>query len=258
VAGPLDEFRRLEAAAAPVPVHVQIARGIARFRIFYVPLAVFALVAVGVHAAADTLDDRILWVVDHLDAVFDGLVGRFELTSGWVHWIDLADRVWIARACAFLWELGADFLLAVPVFSFSMGPLPSTRKLREQLSDLVRRPTVLRLTRPICALAVTLAGACAVGRMIQGSLYLGSRGLFGDSFASLLARAAALVAVVAVCATFGHRAVIGHLRRADALAIEEAKRLIVGKSRGLVGAAVLIPLAIAALLDATPLLSFFR
>ena len=258
MAGPLDEFRTQKAAPPTAPIHLKVARGISRFRVLYVPLAVFALVAVGIHAAADTLDDRILWVVDHLDAIFDGIVGRFELTSGWVHWIDLADRVWIARACAFLWELAADLLLAVPVFSFSLGPSPGTRRLRQQLSDLVRRPTVLRWTRPLCALAVALAGACAVGRMVQGSLYLGTRGLFGEGLAALLARALALFAVVGVCATFGHRAVLGHLRRADALALEEANRLFVGKSRGLIGAAVLVPLALAALLDATPLLSFFR
>lgn len=244
---------------------------LSRIRFLYLPLGLFALLAVGIHAGADTLDDRILWVVDHLDAAFDAFFGRFSLTASWVHWVDLGDRVHIARALAFVWELAADLVLALPVFlprgsrtdepkggiGLLLGIAPG--RLREELTSAFRHPTVLRVTRPLCALLVTLSGACAVGKMVQGTVYLDTRVLLGDGLAGICARLLALVALLGVFGTFGARAVLGHLERANTLATTNlADHPIDARTEGLVGAVVIVPLALAALLFATPLLSFFR
>jgi hypothetical protein len=235
------------------------------------PAGLFALIAVGVHAAADTLDDRILWVVDRADAAFDAVVGAWSLTSGWVRWIDFEDRTWIARAVALLWELSADLVLAVPAFGYrerDKGP-PATgftalvgtppRRWREMFLDVVRRPTVLRVTRPLATAAVVLAGSCAVARMVQAALYLSTRGGIGDSLAGPMARAAAIGVLLAVLAAFGARAVLRNLQHADNIATAErgAPWLRVFAT-GAAGSAIVIPLALAALLDASPLLSFVR
>ncbi len=236
------------------------------------PLGLFALLAVGAHAAADTVDERLLWLIDRVDSAFDGLVARWSFTEGLVHWVDLGDRTWLARALALLWELLAVAVLAFPglayreanrkrppdSFAALVGAPP--RGWKEIFRDLLRRPTLLRVARPLCTAAVALAGACAVGRMVQGAVYLQSRGLLGDDLAGPLGRFAALSAVTGVLLAFGARATLLALYRADKVAVEEGKtapylKLVL---MGLPGTALVVPLAVAALLDAAPLLSFFR
>lgn len=249
----------------------RLSRFLGRFRFIFMPVGLFALIAVGVHAAADTLDDRILWLVDRVDAAFDAVVGAWSVTVGWVRWIDFEDRTRIARAFALVWELAADVVLAVPAFGYreqergrpaqGFTALLGTpaRRWREMFADVVRRPTVLRVTRPLATAAVVVAGSCAVARMVQGALYLSARGGVGDSFAGPLARIVAIGVLVAVLVAFGARGVLRNLQHADAIAMAEPGlpwlRVF---ARGAVGSAIVIPLAVAALLDASPILSFVR
>jgi hypothetical protein len=246
-------------------------RFLGRFRFVFMPAGLFALIAVGVHAAADTLDDRILWLVDRTDSAFDAVVGAWGPTAAWVHWIDLDDRTRIARAFALVWELAADLVLAVPAIGYreqergrparGFTALLGTpaRRWAVMWRDVVRRPTVLRVTRPLATAAVVLAGSCAVARMVQSALYLWSRRGIGDGLAGPLARISALSALVAVVLVFGARAVLRNLQHADAIATREPGvpwlRVF---AKGAVGSAIVIPLAVAALLDASPVLSFFR
>jgi hypothetical protein len=268
LADPLAQLRALE-PRPPRGWLLAAGTAIARARFLYLPLALFALVAVGVHAAADTLDDRILWGVDHLDAAFDAVVGGWTWTRSWVHWIDLGDRVRISRALALLWELAADGFLAFPILGYReqeprksdwaawLGATP--RRLRDQWLDVVRRPTVMRVTRPLCAAAVVLAGAFAIGRRVHAALYLGLRALLGDGSGAFVSRGLGGLAVLCVLAAFGLRVVLGHLRRADALAQEELPdHPVKARAHGLVGAVVIVPLALAALFLAIPWLAFFR
>jgi hypothetical protein len=241
-------------------------------RFVFMPLGLFALLAVGVHAAADTLDDRLLWLIDQLDAGFDALVGGFALTSSWVGWVELEDRTTLARGLALLWELLAVAVLALPVLGYreaerrhapqGLAGLLGTpaRGWKDIFRDVVRRPTLLRVARPLCTAALALAGGCAVGRMVQGAVYLGSRELLGDDWAGPLGRALALGALCGVLLSFGARAVLYALYRADRLAVEEGRGVPYLKlvAMGLPGTAVVLPLGAAALLDASPLLSFFR
>ncbi|HVE82726.1 MAG TPA: hypothetical protein VND93_07750 [Myxococcales bacterium] len=232
------------------------------------PLGLVALIAVGVHAAADVVDDRILWLVDHVDALFDAIAGRFQLTASWVDLIGLEQRVKIARSVALVWELAADVILCWPALGYrekdARKPVIFESSLhgREGFRQLVRRavsrPTTMRIFRPLAVALISLAGACGVGRMVQGAVYLPLRGGLGDGPAGFLGRAAALVALAAVLYALGWRAVLRTLQDADAMCEEGSPSRAEAMWRGLLATAVVIPLAFAALAGATPLLSFFR
>lgn len=253
------------------PRLARVSKFVGRFRFLFMPLALFCLIAVGVHAAADTLDDRLLWVVDHVDAWADAVFGAFTLTEGWVRWIDLEDRTRIARALTLLWELASVAVLAIPAFGYreedpgrplrGFEALVGTphRRWKDMFQDVYRRPTVLRVTRPLATFAVVLAGGCAVGRMVQGALYLSTREWIGDGVAGAIARVLAIGALAGVLVAFGMRAVLRNLQHADEIATREPyKPWLRVFVQGAVGSALVIPLAVAALLDASPVLSFFR
>ncbi|MFP2909717.1 hypothetical protein ACLESD_32660, partial [Pyxidicoccus sp. 3LFB2] len=95
-----------------------VSRFLGGFRWAFMPLGLLALVAVGVHSAADTLDDRLLAVVDRVDAAFDSLAGRFDVTAPMVEWLSLELRTRLARLLALVWELSADLVLALPALGY--------------------------------------------------------------------------------------------------------------------------------------------
>lgn len=246
-----------------------LGRFVSNFRWLFMPLGLAALIAVGVHAAADTLDDRLLAVADAVDAAFDSLVGRFELTHGLVDLVALEERTRFARALALLWELAADLILLLPVLRYrepelgSRDPWHSLRAppestWRTQLRRCVHEPTPLRWVLPLATAAVVLAGACTAARLIEGTVYLTWRGLLGDRPAHVFAQLLALATLAGVLASLGARAVMRNLEHADASAAAPAGSRRERLLRGLVGCAVVAPLALAALLDASPVLSFFR
>src|SRR2546423_14191412 len=89
-----------------------------RLRWFFLPLALCALVSVGVHTAADVLGEIILRMVDAADAGFDGLVSRWKLTAPLVDLRGPSQRVFFTRGGALLWVPGADALLGLPMLCF--------------------------------------------------------------------------------------------------------------------------------------------
>ncbi len=243
----------------------------ANFRWLFMPAGLFALVTVGVHAAADTLDDRLLRLFDHLDAVLDGVWGAFTLTQPLVDWVGAEQRTVAARALMLLWELCADALLALPVLGYEEVSNPKPRPSRKKkfvplesrswplLMDRVRaRPTTLRLFRPVATAAMALAGACALGKMVHGALYLSIRQGIADDFAGPVARFCAVFALIGVLISFGWRAVLQSLADADETCESRGLRGRKGLTVGLVGSLVVLPLAVAAVVDASPVLSFFR
>ena len=247
-----------------------VSRFLGGFRWAFMPLGLLALVAVGVHSAADTLDDRLVAVVDRADAAFDALVGRYDVTAPMVEWVSLELRTRIARALALAWELAADLVLALPALGYrearapvpaeawraAMGQAPARPSWKALWTRCLRRPTPMRWLRPLATAAVVLAGACAVARLIQGTVYLSWRDLMGDAVADGMARGLALGALVGVLATLGWRAVLRNLQHADAACEARGGKGAFG--RGLVGCAVVVPLAVAAVVDASPVLSFLR
>ena len=262
-------LRPLTPPAQPSGPLSGLSRFIGGFRWAFMPVGLLALIAVGVHAAADTLDDRLLSLVDRVDAAFDRLVGASTFTEGLVDLISLEQRTQIARGLALAWELSVDLVLALPALGYreSRREEEPWRKYlmedirptwRQLFARSLRKPTTLRWTRPLATAAVVVAGACAVARLVQGSVYLSSRGLLGDSAADMAARGLALGALVGLLATLGWRAVLRNLQHADIASEENVRGRWQALSYGLVGSAVAVPLALAAALDASPVLSFLR
>ncbi len=147
-----------------------VSERVGRIRWIFLPLGLCALVAVGAHAAADVVGDRVLWAVDRVDAFFDALWSRWSLTAPLVDVVGVTQRTWFARAVALTWELAADALIAVPLLGYDeRDALQELRLARDALRRL-RSP--LRLVRPAATLLVAIAGACSVARMARGSLEL--------------------------------------------------------------------------------------
>ena len=226
-----------------------------RLRWFFVPLALCALVAVGVHTAADELGERILRLVDATDAAFDAIAARWTLTAPLVDLVGPSQRVFFARAIALLWELAADALIALPMLGYDERA-DEVKRFRELARKVAARPTTLRILRPFATGCVALAGSCSVGRLLEGTLHLGASGLVGSA-ADALARGCALLAMLGLVGFIAWRAVVHALVRADARSDRIPRRRALALTVGLPGALLLLPLAIAAL-RAAPLLSFLR
>jgi len=226
-----------------------------RLRWFFLPLALCALVAVGVHTAADVVGEIILRMVDAADAAFDGLVSRWSLTAPLVDLVGPSQRIFFARAVALLWELAADALLALPMLGYDERA-DEVKRFRELAAKARVRPTTLRVAHPFATGAVALAGSCAVGRLLEGTLHFGLRGAIGSA-ADALARGCALAAVLGLVGFIAWRAVVHALVRADARSDRIPFRRARAFTVGLPGALLLLPLALAAL-RAAPLLSFLR
>ncbi|RKH59119.1 hypothetical protein [Corallococcus aberystwythensis] len=245
-------------------------RFLGAFRWAFMPLGLLALVAVGVHAAADTLDDRLLTAVDRLDSAFDAWVGQFPATASMVDWVSLETRTRLARALALAWELAADLLLALPALGYreteAARPVDPWRPVTASASEssswkallrrCLRRPTPMRWVRPLATAGVVLAGACTVARLVQGTVYLSWRPLFGDVAADWTARGLAVAALCGVSVSLGWRAVLRNLQHADAACEAVGPRR--AWTRGLVGCVLVAPLGLAAAWDAAPVLSFLR
>ena len=238
-----------------------ISRALGSVRWAFMPLGLFALLAVGIHAGADTVSERLLWVTDRIAEAWDHAVGSFDLTSGLVGAISFAARTRVARGLALCWELACDVALALPALGYDEKPPSSIRSeadWRGQLRRVVKNPTTLRVLRPIETAAFALAGACAVAKMVQGALYLDLRSLAGEDVASPIARFAAVLAIGAVGVALGLRALQRALEHADERSETEARTPATRLTAGLIGSAIALPLALAAFVDASPVLAFFR
>lgn len=233
----------------------------------WMPLGLCALAAIGVHAAADTVDDRVLVLVERLDGWLDHLFAQSAATAAWVDAVSALERTRVARALALAWELAVDLAVAVPALGWkNRAPAhPSAsaferKPVRALLFRLNRQPTPMRVLRPLAALAFALAGAFAVARMAESSLFEALRGAQAPlEWVEPLARAASVASLVLVMLSLGGRLALRALEHADA-ACEAAGRTKGRKAltAGLLGTALAVPLAVAAVLDATPLWALFR
>jgi hypothetical protein len=221
-------------------VRWRVAEGVSRVRWIFLPLGLCALVAVGAHAAADVVGDKVLWCVDRVDAFFDALFSSWSVTAPLVDLVGLGQRTFLARAVALVWELCADALIAVPLLGYEERS--AEREVELGRAILRKKPTPRRLARPIAALLVSVAGACAVARMVQGAVELGLH-------TPWLSHLCAVGALLMLLALFVPRAALRSLEHAD----QKGSAVAVG----VFGTALLVPLMLAAL-AASPLLSFFR
>lgn len=216
-----------------------------RVRWFLLPLGLCALIAVGVHASADVLADRVLWIVDAVGGFFDAIFSRWSVTAPLVEMVGLEQRTFIARGTALLWELSADVLLALPALGYEGRSGEGELSLaRELFNKTFRKPTPIRIVRPLCTAAVSIAGACSVARLVRSTLL----------FFPALANVCALVTLVLAIVLLVFRATVRAMEHADE--VSEAKKR--QATLGLFTAIVIVPLAVAAVAGASPLLSFFR
>lgn len=249
--------------AALSPGLDRVSRGVGAFRWVFMPFGLLALLAVGVHGAADGIDDRIRWVVEQLDAIADGLFAQAELTRSWVDAISSAERTGLARGLAFVWELLVDVVVALPALGYFERTqrerlTEAAQSLRAQLVRLKAQPTPMRLSRPIITAAFVMAGAYAVARMVEAALFHALKaGIVPDGINGPLARIAAVGALVLVLSSLGWRAVLRSLQHADEVCAEHDRTKVSPYFAGWWGTAISLPLALAAFID-TPLLSFFR
>jgi hypothetical protein len=247
----------------PAPLWKSLSRIVAAFRWIFMPLGLLALVAVGVHAAADSVDDRIRWVIEQLDAALDGVFADFEFSRSWVDVIGSVERTHIARALALLWEIAVDLAVAFPLLGYleesDRAPLINPKQTwSAQLERLKKKPTPMRIVRPLVAAVFSVAGAYAIARMVESSLFIALKGgIVPDGVNEPLSRFMSLGALGLVLGTLGWRAVLRALQHADQTCEKRTAKKSAPWTAGLVGSALAVPLALAAVLD-TPLLSFFR
>ena len=78
-------------------MQLRVAERVGRVRWIFLPLGLCALVAVGAHASADVVGDRVLWAVDRVDAFFDWIWSAWSFTAPLVDLVGLTQRTWFAR-----------------------------------------------------------------------------------------------------------------------------------------------------------------
>jgi len=233
------------------------------FRGAFMPLGLFALVAVGVHAAADLVDDRVLGLVDALDAWADGLLAASERTAAWVDRIGPLQRTLIARFIALGWELAVDLLVVLPQLGYSEADEARFAFGRETWRTLLgrvgRTPTPTRLVRPFVTAVFAAGGTYAVARLVESTLFVALQAdVAPPDVAEVLARALGGGAMVLVLASHGWRAVLRSLEHADAACEARVKQAKSPWPVGLWGSVLSFPLAVALLLEAQNLLALVR
>lgn len=161
-----------------------LSRLLSHLRWLYMPLGLFALVAVGVHAGAAAARDGALVGLDWLDGLSDRalaslLAGVGRLVSAdpatidrWivsaVGFVDLRERDLLARWAAVLLELGADLVLALPALGYRERKAEEAKRETEKqqrLAQLVAEKLEARHpgVRPVPA-------AGGVGTLLRESL----------------------------------------------------------------------------------------
>ena len=239
-----------------------------------VPLGLFALIAVGLHAGADRLDDHALVALNLLDAQVDrlgaavlgwamDLVGASPATIerwtfGFVEWVDMDTRDWLARLVALGFELAGDLFLAVPLFWHRHRDRPW----RALLVELRRDPTLLRFVAPSSAALAAWAGALVIAREVQVVTYAGLESASWLSpYAGPGAGLVAAVALVLVGWRLGARVVSSAVSWSDHVGQRDVARGVSARRRRLRGwgvALVVFPVTVLAVMDAAPPLSTLR
>ncbi len=250
-------------ATAPPPSKVSTA--LASFRWLFMPLGLLALVAIGIHAAADLVDDALLGLVERLDSFLDMLWASTQTTSGWAARVGAHEQTLIARAITLVWELAADFFVALPLLGyaeeetdrarFALTPKKTWRMLLARVNE---RPRPMRLVRPVVTAVFAIAGAVAISRLVEGTLVVGLTGDVAPAgVAAVLARVFGSAAIVLVLVSLGWRAVLRSLEHADDACEAVEKRSKPSWLLGLWGNALALPLAAAVILDARSFLAVF-
>ncbi len=270
-----------------MPVLRAIVGLLSAIRWIWFPAALFAVIALGVHAGADALDDSLLVALDQLDAWADQLLGPL------VRWLWLAfgatparadavvlrvcelvgleERTLLAQWIAILLELLSDVLVLLLLFAEPKlkpqprrrqqpwFPLPPPKVLGRRLLDWGRAKastaTLRSVFAPAVILATSLAGACVVAEALQSELFGAFRHLFSATVAAGIGRLCAVFALGAALLLFAAPAVIRVTQSSRSLLPPQSLAARLAGWRTLL---LLAPVSLAALVERTPLLSFFR
>jgi len=239
-----------------------------------VPVGLFAVIAVGLHAGADRVDDYARLAIDALDARMDAwgaqaLSWLFEALEvgpkraqrwvfGFIDFVDLDARDWMARATALVVELLADLALALPLFFHRHGP----RTWKQKMHDVLRDPTLLLLLAPVAALLASVAGVLTICRELQVVLHALVEDLSGlPRLAELVASVFAGMILLLVVSRLMTRLVLGALSWADRVAEKDRSQGRPAWRRRLRGwglAVLVVPVTLLAVVEAVPLLPTLR
>lgn len=185
-----------------------------------VPFGLFAVLAVGLHAGADRVDDRIFVLIHAVDGLVDRAgsaaltwgLGVFDAspttverwTFAFVDAVDLETKDVLSRWGALVLELVAVVLLTAPLLvARREGPSP-----RALARNLRADPTVLRVVAPLTAGLAAWAGTLVVAAELSGAVHAGLEAQASGQVTAWATRvvAAALVGLLGV--RFGGRAVV--------------------------------------------------
>lgn len=258
-------IRRVASALAAAFATLDRARGL------FFPFGLFAVLAVGLHAGADRVDDHLAlafgWVDGVLDAaaawgvealleLFGASAGQTEAVTFWLQDLVNAEAEEdAARACALVLELWADLLVARAVFGGWRAQVP----LRALGRSLLAAPTVRRLFFPLAALLAAAAGVVSVAREVQVGVFGALTGAAAADWSAPLAQAAGALALVLVGGRLGAGAVYATWRWADARGRRELTAGVArARTAGIAGASVLLFLAVLAVTEGVPVAGTLR
>jgi hypothetical protein len=244
-----------------------------RLRGFYLPFGLFAVVAVGIHAGGDRVDDLAFVLYNRIDAIADasisGLLGflgelfgvsakRLDAAVFWaIDFIDLERKSLLARFTALVVELGADVILALPVF---LGRREDHTLQRVWL-HVRRDPTILRIVAPLDAGMAAISGILVIAREAQAGAFATFDRLLPASTSASLASFAATIALFLVALRLALPVVLAAARWADLQAEQDAidgRSIAERRRRGWLTALIALPVTWLAVFEATPLLGTLK
>lgn len=253
----------------------KLSKTIGLFRGLFLPFGLFAIVAVGIHAGSDCVDNHAFSLYNFFDARFDELLtwlivrvyGFMDVgvqltathTFKAVDFIDLDVKDAAARWTALLVELGADLIFAFPIFRHRPDGTPLVEFARRTYQD----PTVLRVAAPLGAIFASIAGVLVIAREIQVATHgmLAGQPVQISQFGTQAAAIAGIIALVLVTWRLGGNALGAAARWADRRAKIDRERFSTPrrrKMRGLVTAGIILPITFLAVFQATPIIPTLR
>ena len=157
--------------------------GLVRLRDFLLPVALFGLVVLGLHAGSDRLDDLAFRLLNGVDRLFDyvlsgvvkavlsavragpGTIARWTYAA--VSLIDLEEKRWAARVLALGVELLADVMLVWPVLRYRRDRTPW----RQAVPPVREIHNIGAVFAPIAVALAGCAGAVVVAQQAQLQLF---------------------------------------------------------------------------------------
>lgn len=239
-----------------------------------VPLGLFAVIAVGLHAGADRVDDYVLVALNAADEVFDvgasafvrwaleGLGFTAATVNRWtydvVELVDIDTKDWLARAFALVVELLGDLVFAVPLFFHRERDRPY----REMAKNLYQDPTVLRFVAPLTAGLASVAGVLTIARELSVAGHAAIDGVGGPArSAELGAAVTAGVVLALVLWRLGAVTVARAICWADRVGEGDRARQVPARRRRLRGWVVMLlvlPVSVLAVVEAVPVVPTLR